>query len=106
LKLPVRQADGAGPKTRIRVPSHHPAHAAEFSWIAVRNPAEILQATPNLKYKLACDWGQRMPRFRRKMRHRGCPTASLRPRCNPAWNGGVSRAYSATKSAPRCSTGC
>src|SRR6266849_7050279 len=57
--LPVRQADGAGPKTRIRVPSHHPAHAAEISWITVRNPAEILQATPNLKYRLGRGRGQR-----------------------------------------------
>jgi hypothetical protein len=70
--LPVWQADGAGPKTRIRIPSRHPAHAAEFSWITVRNPAEILQATSNLKYKLARDWGQRIPLVARKMRQCGC----------------------------------
>jgi hypothetical protein len=32
----------------------------------VRNPAEILQATPNFKYKLARDCGQRIPRVRQK----------------------------------------
>ena len=29
----------------------------------MRNPAEILQATPNPKYRLARDCGQRIPRF-------------------------------------------